>query len=47
MNIGMLLLVIFMCVVGLGSTAYIVVSMFLILGQKIMRKIKYGTPLYD
>ena len=43
----MLLLIIFMCVVGLGSTCYIVVSMFWILGRKIYRKIRYGTPLND
>ena len=47
MNLGMLIIIVFMCVVGLGSTAYIVTSMFLILGQKIARKIKYGTSLYD
>ena len=47
MNIGMLILIAFMCIVGLGSTAYIIVSMFWILGQKIVRKIKHGTPLYD
>ena len=47
MNIGMWILVIFMCVVGLGSTFYIVGSMFWVLGWKICRKIKYGTPLND
>lgn len=47
MNIGMLLLIAFMCIIGLGSTAYIVVSMIWILGWKITRKIKNGTPLYD
>ena len=47
MNIGMILLIAFMCIVGLGSTFYIVGSMFYYLGFKIIRKIKYGTPLYD
>lgn len=47
MSIGMWILVVFMCVVGLGSTFYIVGSMFWVLGCKIYRKIKYGTPLYD
>ena len=47
MNIGMWILLIFMCLVGAGSTLYIVISMVLILAQKILRKIKNGTPLYD
>ncbi len=47
MNFGMLLVMIFMCIVGLGSTFYIVGSMFWVLGWKICRKIKNGTPLYD
>ena len=47
MNIGMLLVVIFMVVAGLGSTIAIVVTMFAVLGQKIYRKIKYGKSLYD
>lgn len=47
MNIGMLLVVIFMVVAGLGSTIAIVVTMFAVLGQKIYRKIKYGASLYD
>lgn len=47
MNIGMLILIIFMSVIGLGSTFYIVGSMFWVLGFKICRKVKYGTPLYD
>ena len=32
---------------GLASTFYIVISMFWILGVKIVRRIKHGTPLYD
>lgn len=47
MNIGMILLMAFMCVVGFGSTCYIVISMCWILGWKICRKIKHGTPLYE
>lgn len=47
MNIGMLLLMGVMCVVGIGSTIYIVGSMFYWLVWKIVRKIKNGTPLYD
>lgn len=47
MSIGMLILVVFMCTVGLGSTCYIVAAMFWIAGWKICRKVKNGTPLYD
>ena len=47
MNIGMLLIVIFMALVGGGSCIYIVVSMFGILGKKIYRKIRYGASMYD
>lgn len=47
MNIGMIILIAVMCVVGIGSTVYIVGSMFYVLGWKIWRKIKHGTPLYD
>ena len=34
-------------IIGLASTFYIVISMFWILGVKIVRRIKHGTPLYD
>ena len=47
MNIGMWIVLAFMCVVGLGSSAYIVGSMIWILAWKVFRKIRFGTPLYD
>jgi len=47
MNIGMILLMAVMCIIGVGSTIYIVGSMFYYLAWKILRKIRYGTPLYD
>lgn len=47
MNIGSILVVILMSVVGAGSTICIVLSMFWILGKKIYRKIRYGASLYD
>lgn len=47
MNIGLIIFAIFGSLVGLLSTLYIVVSLFWILGYKIWRKVKHGTPLYD
>lgn len=47
MNIGMWILMAVMCVIGIGSTAYIVGSMVYFLIWKIFRKIKHGTPLFD
>ena len=47
MNIGLVIFAIFGSVIGLASTLYIVISMFWILGVKIVRKIKNGTPLSD
>lgn len=47
MNIGMLLIIILMALLGGGSTIYIVVSFIGILCQKIYRKVRYGASLYD
>lgn len=47
MNIGFFLFALISALVGFASTAYLVVSMLWILGEKIVRKIKYGTSLYD
>ena len=47
MNIGLIIFAIVGSIIGLASTFYIVISMFGILGAKIVRKIKHGTPLYD
>ncbi len=47
MNIGILLVVILMALLGGGSSIYILVSFLGILGQKIYRKIRYGASLYD
>ena len=40
MNIGLIIFAIVGSIIGLASTFYI-------LGAKIVRKIKHGTPLYD
>ena len=47
MNIGLIIFAIIGSIIGLASTFYIVISMFRILGVKIVRRIKHGTPLYD
>ena len=47
MNIGLIIFAVFGSLVGMLSTLYIVVSLFWILGYKIWRKVKHGTPLYD
>ena len=47
MNIGMILLMIVGAGVAIFTTGYLVVSIFAVIGYKIMRKIKYGTSLYN
>ncbi len=47
MNIGMIIVIGLMALLGGGSTIYIVVSFVGILMQKIYRKIRYGASLYD
>lgn len=47
MNIGMLLIIIIGGAAGALSTLYIVFSLFLTLGQKIYRKMRYGISLFN
>ena len=47
MNIGMILLMIFGGGLAVLTTGYLCVSIFVVLGYKIMRKVKYGTSLYN
>ena len=47
MNIAYLLVLILDVVAGVASTLYLFVSMFMVLGQKIYRKVKYGKSLFD
>lgn len=47
MNIGMILLMIVGASVAVFTTGYLVVSIFAVIGYKIMRKIKYGISLYN
>ncbi len=47
MNPLMWLLVIVGSVAGVGTTLYIIVSLFAVLGYKIYRAVKYHISLYD
>lgn len=47
MNIGYILVLILDVVTGVASTLYLLVSLFVVLGQKIYGKVKYGKSLYD
>jgi len=47
MNILMYLITIMYAIVGGGSTLLITGYLFVVLFQKITRKIKYGTSLYS
>lgn len=47
MNILTLLIMILFAILGGGSTVLIVGYMFVVLAQKIIRKLKHGTPLYS
>ena len=47
MNIFMVIFFFFEAAIGLASTLYLIVSLFVVLGYKIMRKFKYGMSLYD
>lgn len=47
MNIFMIIIFLFEVVMGVASTLYLIVSLFVVLGYKIMRKCKYGMSLYD
>lgn len=47
MNIGMILLMIVGAGVAIFTTGYLVVSIFAVLGYKIVRKIKHGTSMFN
>lgn len=47
MNIGYMLVFALDVVSGALSTLYLFVSLFVVIGQKIYRKMKYGKSLYD
>lgn len=43
----MMIIFIFEAVIGIGSSVYILISLFWVIFQKIIRKCRYGTSLYD
>ena len=45
MNIGMLIIMLVGGAAGILSTLYLLISLPLVIIQKIYRKIRYGTPL--
>lgn len=47
MNIGMILLMIVGASVAVFTTGYLVVSIFAVIGYKIMRKVRYGTSMFN
>lgn len=47
MNIILMLIFVIEAVIGFASCAYILVTLFTSLGNKIYRKVKYGISLYD
>lgn len=47
MNLFMIIFFLFEVMIGLASTLYLIVSLVVVLGYKIMRKFKYGMSLYD
>ena len=47
MNIGMILLMIFGGGLAVATTGYLCVSIFVVLGYKMMRKVRYGTSMFN
>lgn len=46
-NIVIIIFFAFEVIIGFASTLYLGLSLFVVLGQKIYRKCKYGASLYD
>lgn len=47
MDFFMIIFFLFEAVIGVASSLYILISLFVVLGYKIVRKCKYGMSLYD
>lgn len=47
MDFIMNIIIVFDVILGIGSLAYIVGSMFVVFFQKLFAKVKYGKSLYD
>ena len=47
MNLFMIIFFFLEAAIGLASTVYLVISLFVVLGFKIYRKCRYGISLYN
>lgn len=47
MNIGMIILMILGGGLAVATTGYLCVSIFAVIGYKVMRKVKYGTSMFN
>lgn len=47
MNIGMILIMIIGAGLAIATTGYLVVSIFAVIGYKLIRKIRYGTSMFN
>ena len=47
MDLFMNIIIVFDVILGIGSLAYIVGSMFVVFFRKLLGKVKYGKSLYD
>jgi hypothetical protein len=47
MNIGMIIIMIIGAGLAIATTGYLVVSMFAVIGYKLVRKIRYGTSMFN
>lgn len=47
MNIGMMIIMIVGAGLAIATTGYLCVSIFAVIGYKLMRKIRYGTSMFN
>jgi len=47
MNIGMILVMIIGASLAIFTTGYLVVSIFAVIGYKVMRKVRFGTSMFN
>ncbi len=47
MNIGMIITMIVGAGLAIATTGYLCVSIFAVIGYKLVRKIRYGTSMFD
>lgn len=47
MNIGMIIIMVIGAGLAIATTGYLCVSIFAVIGYKLMRKIRYGTSMFN